>query len=80
MATNPPGGYPSFEAGKQGGAVLLQWQTANEINVASYTCRKKRQWKRLQQHRYRTGRYNGINNYSLVDHQPLQGLTITACG
>ncbi len=64
----------SFEAGKQGGAVLLQWQTANEINVASYTVERSANGRDFSSIGTVQAGITASGNYSLVDHQPLQGL------
>ncbi len=64
----------SFEAIKQNSKALLQWETANEVNVGTYSVERSNDGRIYISIGELTAASNPSNRYSLTDHHPEPGL------
>lgn len=69
-----PIGLISFEAIKQNGKVLLQWETTNEMNVASYSIERSSDATTYTAIGEVAAFNNASNRYNYYDLQPANGL------
>ncbi len=62
-----------FAANKSGSAVQLQWQTANELNIAHFIIERSSNGNSFSAMGTLTAKGSGANSYSFTDKAPLSG-------